>query len=122
MPIARGQTEPVPCVFCVCCLQLKNVREQLGEAAVERCPAGFYYSESATTRFYALILPRNEKGLREVRSRGRVIYRHAQYFRLVRPATGVTQGDIPFDVSGCAAIMLCKTNALTACIMRLKPA
>jgi hypothetical protein len=88
-------------------LQLKNVREQLGDAALEKCLAGFYFSESATTRFYALILPRNEKGLKEVCSgNGRkLIYRRAQYFRVVRPATGVSLGDISFDVSvgwGCA--------------------
>jgi hypothetical protein len=76
-------------------LQLKNVREQLGEAAVDKCPAGFYFSESATTRFYALILPRNEKGLKEIRY-NKVVYR---YFRVVRPATGVSLGDISFEVS-----------------------
>jgi hypothetical protein len=77
------------------------VREQLGKAAVDKCLAGFYFSESATTRFYALILPRNEKGLKEVRSNNgrKVIYKRAQYFRVVRPATGVSLGDISFDVS-----------------------
>ncbi|WIA42573.1 hypothetical protein OEZ86_008551 [Tetradesmus obliquus] len=80
--------------------ELKSVREQLGEEAVDRCMAGFYYSDSATTRHYALILPRNEKGVREyrdTRSRNKVYFKRAQYFRVVRPTTGVLASDIHFD-------------------------
>jgi hypothetical protein len=76
------------------------MREQLGDAAVDKCHAGFYYSDSATTRFYALLLPRNDKGLKAIRHHGKVMFRRAQYFRVVRPATGVSLGDIHFDVSG----------------------
>jgi len=39
-------------------LQLERVRQEQGDAAAERCGAGFYYSESATTRHIILALPK----------------------------------------------------------------
>ena len=52
---------------CCCCfllLQLERVRKEQGDAAAERCGAGFYYTESATTRHIILALPRAGKHLR----------------------------------------------------------
>lgn len=35
------------------------MRKEQGEAAAERCGAGFYYTDSATTRFISLALPKS---------------------------------------------------------------
>lgn len=39
-------------------LQLERVRKEQGDAAADKCGAGFYYNESATTRFIILALPK----------------------------------------------------------------
>ena len=74
-------------------LQLERVRAEQGDAAAERCGAGFYYSDSATTRYFSLALPRTERGMRATKIRG-VNLMQANYFRIIRPATGVSYGDI----------------------------
>eukprot|EP00775_Hariotina_reticulata_P014308 gene14308-35_t len=76
--------------------ELEIVRKQQGEAAVAKCGAGFYYSDSATTRFYCLALPRNERGTREAKVRNTTVQR-ALYVRLVRPTTGFAASDAPMQ-------------------------
>eukprot|EP00878_Enallax_costatus_P040094 GHUV01046079.1.p1 GENE.GHUV01046079.1~~GHUV01046079.1.p1 ORF type:complete len:621 (+),score=132.82 GHUV01046079.1:286-2148(+) len=78
--------------------ELERVRAEQGDAAADRCGAGFYFSESATTRFFSLALPRTERGMREAKIRG-VNLMQANYFRIIRPATGVSYCDVHILVS-----------------------
>jgi hypothetical protein len=55
------------------------------------------HSDSATTRFYCLALPRNERGTRETKVKGGTVER-ALYVRLVRPATGFAASDALMQV------------------------
>jgi hypothetical protein len=55
-------------LFAVCCcchpsrtfvLQLERVRAAQGETAMQQCGAGFYFTDSATTRYVILALPKS---------------------------------------------------------------
>lgn len=79
-------------------LQMRTQRELLGDAVAERGFAGFYYTENAAgTRFYSLLLPKNEKGTQVVR-RGRHQVTLASYYRVVRPDTGMSFSNINIEV------------------------
>lgn len=78
---------------------MRTQRKQLGDAVAERGYAGFYWTENAVNhRFYSLLLPKNERGTRVVR-RGRHQVTLANYYRVVRPDTGMSFCDVNIEVS-----------------------